>query len=113
MRLTGSQEKNFLRHIINRSKRIQEKPRLYNTLFSNCTNELAKAARLDWKPAFVITGTAADTLHGMGLISERSVSDFENVRQKAIITDVIKELNGSDPEQFDSALLEIARRRWF
>lgn len=45
-----------------------------NTLFPNCTNELARAAGLAWTPEFVLTGGADEFLFERGFIP---ATDFE------------------------------------
>ena len=108
--LTDDQRTDFLHAVLAETERIEARPRLYNTLFSNCTNELAKAARLDWDPAFVTTGHAASRLHEMGVIPP-SDEPFALVRQRASIADDLKLLNLLPPASFDAAFLTLLRAR--
>ena len=49
-------------------RRLATKPRFYNTFTSNCTNELAKIARLDWHYSWVLTGYSPQRLFEMKFI---------------------------------------------
>lgn len=100
--LTPDAERTYLRALLERAARLHEQPRFYNTLFSNCTNELAKTADLGWQPAFVLTGRSDEALFDKGLIAGAS---FEDARQEADMTGVVKALNGASPETFNQALL--------
>ncbi len=84
--LTREQRIAYFRALVDRTAALAERPRFYNTLTSNCTNELAKAARLDWDPAFILTGHAAQALFERGLIAG---DDFASVRARASIADAL------------------------
>ena len=108
--LTPAQADAFLRRVVDRTRQIADKPRLYNTLFSNCTNELAKAAALDWGPAFIVTGGAARELHRMGVVAP-SAAPFEAVRGAAVMTERIRDMNPAPSRAFDARLLNALRDR--
>ena len=61
-------------HFIKRTNDLKDNPRFYNTLFSNCTNELAKAVNdafpkaLPWNISWITTGRAAHWLIELGYI---------------------------------------------
>lgn len=105
--LSGDQERAFLRSMLKGTHRISEKARLYNTLFSNCTNELGKSAGLDWHYAFVATGLSARRLHKLGLIPNEL--DFETVRERAKSAGMLKLLNTAPEAEFDARLLALLR----
>jgi hypothetical protein len=92
----------LLRRVLERTQELEARPRFYNTLFSNCTNELAKAAGLDWNYAFVLTGRSDEFLFREGIIPGDT---FEAANARANLTSFIKELNGAPPEEFDARLL--------
>jgi hypothetical protein len=60
--ITGEQSRTLLRDLLERTDSLETRARYYNTLFSNCTNELAKAAGFDWAPAFIFTGRSDEYL---------------------------------------------------
>ena len=108
--LTRPQLLGFLNVLLKEAEEIEDKPRHYNTLFSNCTNELAKAAQIEWDPAFVATGFAALRLHERGVIPP-SDEPFGVVREKADMTAELKLLNLAPPDMFDRELLRLLRAR--
>ncbi len=104
--LTGEQERSFMKNLLEKTIRVSTKARFYNTLFSNCTNELAKTADLAWDPAFILTGYSAQALMKRGLIAG---DDFDTVRQTATLTQQIKDWNTLSASEFNSALLAALR----
>jgi hypothetical protein len=75
------------------SAQIETQPRFYNTLTSNCTNELAKAAN-EAQPgaippniALVFPGYADEELYGLGFIP--SDAPLETIRQRYAISDTV------------------------
>ncbi|MET0547173.1 MAG: DUF4105 domain-containing protein [Caulobacterales bacterium] len=102
-------EQQLLRALLERTEKLESQPRFYNTLFSNCTNELAKATKLKWDASFIFTGTSAKHLFKMGVIPGKS---FAAARVRADMTDVVKSLNGTpDNAAFDAAVLAELRKR--
>ncbi|MEM7766541.1 MAG: DUF4105 domain-containing protein [Pseudomonadota bacterium] len=88
--LSSEQARSYFMALVQRTDDIYEAPRFYNTLRSNCTNELAKAAGLSWDPAFVFTGGAAEALFNRGLIAGET---FETVRAAAELAPRVKGRN--------------------
>lgn len=75
------------------SQQLETKPRFYNTLTSNCTNELAKVAN-EAQPgaippniALIFPGYADNFLYDLGFIPHDAPLD--TVRQRYAITDVV------------------------
>lgn len=74
---------------------IEEHPRFYNTLFSNCTSQLAEYAnqlRKDAIPyhySYFLPGFAANYLYGLGYIS--NAEPLYTLKSKAKVTEVIRE----------------------
>ncbi len=101
--LTEPQERAFLRATLEKTIAVSTKPRFYNTLHSNCTNELAKVAGLDWHPSFVMTGYSAQRLFELQMIPGE---DFATAKTAALMTDNIKAWNDLSTEDFDEALLK-------
>ncbi len=93
-----------------RTEDLETTPRFYNTLFSNCTNELAKAADLDWSPSFILTGTSDEYLFRRGIIPGET---FEAAHERSDVTAFVKQLNVSVPDYpFDATLLAELRARF-
>lgn len=68
------QQQAVLRAMLERTRALQDSPRFYNTLFSNCTNVLARSVNdiapgaVSWHPAWHLPGYADDFLWDQGLI---------------------------------------------
>lgn len=101
--LTETQARDYLNALTDRTAAITQAPRFYNTLHSNCTNELAKTAGLGWQPAFVLTGRSDEALYDLGLIPGGT---FESARIGADMTRIIRGLNGETSDAFNAGLLE-------
>lgn len=106
--ITAEQNRALLRHLLERTESLETTPRYYNTIFSNCTNELAKAAGFTWAPAYILTGRSDEYLFRRGLISGAS---FEQAHARSDMTEFIQALNVTPPEVFDRTLLAELRRR--
>jgi len=99
----------LLRRVLERTAELETTPRYYNTLFSNCTNELAKAADLDWHYAFILTGASDNHLFRQGVIPGDS---FEAAEARAEMSVFLREFNSLPADaDFDAALLAELRRR--
>lgn len=107
--INDDQARALLHALLQRTHALETHPRFYNTLLSNCTNELAKAAGFNWAPAYVLTGRSDEYLFRRGVISGRS---FADVHARSDVTAFIQALNASPPELFDVSLLAEARRRF-
>jgi hypothetical protein len=93
--LVGSMDsarKLFL-HLAEVSRQMETEPRFYNTLTSNCTNELAKAVNLA-EPgsippnvALIFPGYSDNVLYDLGFIPNDA--PLELVRQRYAITDAV------------------------
>ncbi|NBC20983.1 MAG: DUF4105 domain-containing protein [Alphaproteobacteria bacterium] len=103
LELTLVEARAYLTSLLERSAALEMRPRFYNTLTSNCTNELAKSGRLAWHPAFILTGGAARALHGRGRIAG---DDFDKVKASANMTETVRALAAEPPGQFNAALLQ-------
>lgn len=108
LRLADGQMHSLLRKLLGTTADLEGYPRFYNTLFSNCTNELAKRADLPWDLAFVLTGLAPSHLFRRGLIPGKS---FKEAKARADMTDWLKGMAESDRATFDLALLAELDRR--
>ncbi|MEQ1619673.1 MAG: DUF4105 domain-containing protein [Terricaulis sp.] len=102
------QKRNLLTRLLERTAELEQHPRYYNTLFSNCTNELAKAAGFSWAPAFILTGRSDQYLFRRRIIPG---ADFSVARQHADVTAFVRALNAAPAQDFDAALLAELRRR--
>ena len=106
--ISRDQMQTMLRNVLARTQSLETTPRYYNTLFSNCTNELAKAAGFHWAPAFVLTGQSDQYLFDRHLLDAPSLAV---ARQRAEMERFIVALNGVPESQFDARLLTELRRR--
>ena len=108
--LSEAQKQILLRRLLERTHDLETRPRFYNTLFSNCTNELAKATELEWSPAFILTGTSDDHLFDLGVIpGKRAGEDFATAESAARFTIFVQELNAAPAAEFDARLLQRLR----
>lgn len=106
--ITETQTRSLLQTLLQRTESLETRPRYYNTIFSNCTNELAKAAGFDWAPAFILTGRSDEYLFERGIIPGES---FDAAHASSDVTDFVAALNAAPAEAFDKALLAELRRR--
>jgi hypothetical protein len=102
------QMQTMLRNVLERTQALEYRPRYYNTLFSNCTNELAKAAGFHWAPAFILTGESDEYLFNRHLLRAPSLAV---ARQRAEMESFITQLNAAPEAAFDALLLAELRRR--
>lgn len=106
--ITDAQERILLMRLLERTHALETQPRYYNTVTSNCTNELAKAAGFHWAPAYILTGRSDEYLFRRGIIPGAS---FEQAHARSDMTNFIQALNQAPPAAFDRALLQELRRR--
>lgn len=98
LRLPPEQQKAVLAAMLRETAEVQAEPRWYNTLFSNCTNVLARtvnkiapdAVPLD--KAWVLTGHADEFLYGLGFFG--TDLPFAEMEARAHISPVIRDLAG-------------------
>lgn len=106
--ITDEQNRTLLRHLLERSQSLSHTPRYYNTVVSNCTNELAKAAGFHWAPAYIFTGRSDEYLYRRGILPGPS---FDEAHRRSDMTEFIQALNQAPRENFDRELLVELRRR--
>jgi len=106
--IADEQERTLLRNLLARTESLETNARYYNTIVSNCTNELAKAAGFHWAPAYILTGRSDEYLFRRGIIPGAS---FDQAHARSDMTEFIQALNVAPPEVFDAALLAELRRR--
>lgn len=107
--ITQEQKVMLLTRLLERTQALETTPRYYNTITSNCTNELAKAAGFNWAPAFIFTGRSDEYLFRRGIIPGES---FEAAHARSDVTAFVQTLNASPAESFDRELLMELRRRF-
>jgi hypothetical protein len=108
LQLQEETKQSLLRSLLDRTEALETQPRFYNTFGSNCTNELAKAAKLKWHRSFVFTGGSAKRLYELKVIPG---ADFERARALADMTAFVKKMDARSASAFDAALLRELRRR--
>jgi len=106
--ITNAQSRQLLTQLLERTESLETTPRHYNTIVSNCTNELAKAAGFNWAPAYIFTGRSDEYLFRRGIIAGAS---FNQAHARSDMTEFIQALNVAPAAVFDSALLAELRRR--
>ncbi len=106
--LSQDQKQAFLQGLLKRTVAVEAKPRFYNTLASNCTNELAKVAKLDWHISWILTGYSPQRLYDLKMIPGPS---FEAARDHALIGNEIRAWNDLPSRDFDRALLAELHKR--
>jgi hypothetical protein len=109
VRMDDAQKRMLLTHLLERTQSLETRPRYYNTILSNCTNELAKAADLDWTPSYVFTGRSDEYLFRRGIIPGDS---FAQAHARSDVTEFVTALNAAPPASFDRELLAELRRRF-
>lgn len=111
--LSKSERKSFFGALVAETNRLYERPRFYNTLFSNCTNELAKTAGLKWNSAFITTGYAPQHLFKVGTIPGKAEGiDFARMKDAAHVTTLIKQADDASTVGFDAEFLAGLRVRF-
>lgn len=108
------QQRAVLEAMLRESEELVRHPRWYNTLFSNCTNVLARAVNrtrrgsVPFSKAWVLTGYADDFLYEQGMLAD--MGGFEATQERAFISPLVRELYGiKDPAAFSVALRERMR----
>lgn len=95
LNVTPAQARKILAHFIARTNELAERPRFYNTFTSNCTNELAKAAKsafpkaLPWHYSHILTGYSAERLHDLGFLGDKA-APFEEMKAQAAARTAIR-----------------------
>jgi hypothetical protein len=98
-----------LRHFIDRTNNLAARPRFYNTLFSNCTNELAKTVNgggediIPYHYSFVLTGFADRYLHRLGFLGEKS-REFAAIRRAGHLNAIVRASAGASEKAFSRAI---------
>lgn len=107
--ITDEQERVLLTRLLERTEALETRPRYYNTIVSNCTNELAKAAGFNWAPAYIFTGRSDEYLFRRGIIPGAS---FREAHARSDMTRFVQRLNSAPADAFDRELLIELRRRF-
>lgn len=106
--ISAEQNRTLLRNLLERSQSLSHTARYYNTIVSNCTNELAKAAGFHWAPAYILTGRSDEYLYRRGILPGPS---FAEAHRRSDMTEFIQALSHAPPQVFDRELLAELRRR--
>ncbi|KUF12545.1 lipoprotein N-acyltransferase Lnb domain-containing protein [Pseudoponticoccus marisrubri] len=110
------QQKAVLRAMLDETADLAAQPRWYNTLFSNCTNVLARTVnKLDpgavpFDIAWILPGYSDEFLYEQGFIAQ--ADSFETAEAQAHISPLIREFYAlAEPRAFSTALREAMARR--
>jgi hypothetical protein len=93
---SGKTARQLFLNLAEESRRLETRPRFYNTFASNCTNELAKAANqaqpgaIPPDPALIFPGYSDGLLYRLGFIPNDA--PLEAIRERYAITDAVAEL---------------------
>ena len=99
---------NLFKTLAEETNTLADHPRFYNTLFDNCTNELAKIVRkanpaaLPWYSLYVLPGYADYFLYDHGYIDTRLSKN--ELRQMYNITDIVRQ---NYKEGFSDAIRDV------
>ena len=104
-------QKAVLRAMLDETAEVQAEPRWYNTLFSNCTNVLARTVNkidpdaVPFDKSWMLPGFSDDFLYEQRMIpTDRPLAQVE---EEALISPLIRELYTiADPVAFSTALRE-------
>ncbi|WP_425409924.1 DUF4105 domain-containing protein [Hyphococcus sp.] len=113
--ITPEQTRIVFNHFVDRTNQLRNQPRFYNTLTSNCTNELAKAVNsafpgaLPWHYSHVLTGYAAEHLYARDLID--GAQSFSALKADAAIGDLVRAHSGADTAAFPKDWRQAVSRR--
>ncbi len=89
------QARSLLAHFIRRTNALAQQPRFYNTITSNCTNELVKAANsalpnaLPWHYSHILTGYSDARLNELGYLGDARAA-LSDIRAEAAAADAIR-----------------------
>lgn len=106
--LEPDQMRQLFQYFVRRTNDLHKQPRFYNTLHSNCTNELAKAVNeafpnaLPWHRSWVMTGRSAAWLHRLGFI-EGAEQTFSNLTKQSDIRSLVKAHADAPPTLFSQS----------
>lgn len=113
VQLSKEDRQAFFQALVGQTNQLFQQPRFYNTLFSNCTNELAKTAGLKWNSAFILTGNAPAHLFEVGTIPGKEKGwQLERLKDAARVTDLIISIDDRDKEVFDTAFLTAIKSKF-
>lgn len=90
------QAKIIFDHFVKRTNALAERPRFYNTITSNCTNELFKSVNdaipgsIPRNPTWLMTGRSPNYLHKAGHLGDPD-AEFEDIRAAAKIDHLVRE----------------------
>lgn len=100
LKLDEAHVQNLFSGLVQKTIEITDSPKFYNSLITNCTNELARISNSVAKGtiplhySLMLTGYSDEYLYKLGFI-ENSLP-FEELEQKTYITDTVKEIHSSE-----------------
>lgn len=96
LNITPDASQQLLLQLAKTTQQLETTPRFYNTLTSNCTNELAKAANaikpdaIPWNIALIFPGYSAEQLYKLGFLpTDKSLTELT---EKSYISDIVKRI---------------------
>lgn len=108
LNLDRDQAREVFEHFVSRTNTLADRPRFYNTLTSNCTNELAKAVNeafpgaLPWHYSNIATGHSAKRLYDLGFLEDGG-EDFLALTARSEIGAASRALAGEPEQRFSAA----------
>lgn len=95
LQITDSEKKVLLKGVLEETQSVEKQPRFYNTLTSNCTNNLAKsvnalkAKTIPFTTAFYVTGYADNLLYKLQYIPHHK--PFPEIEQQFDVTTFVQQ----------------------
>lgn len=95
LNLSRESAKGLFLQLAEQTHSLETRPRFYNTLTNNCTNELAKSANgvkanaIPWSLAYILPGYADDELYKLGYLPQ--TMPLEQLTKRYYISDFVKE----------------------
>ena len=108
LNLTNESSQNLFKQLATNTAYLEQNPKFYNTLTSNCTNLLAKAANqikkgiVPWHYSFIFPGFAAEYLYELGYFA--SDLAFDDLKSKSNISEYVKSSIMVDNKNFSLGL---------
>jgi len=106
MNVPPAQARQIFMHFVERTNALAGEPRFYNTIFSNCTNELAKAVNdaypkaLPWRWSWVFTGWSGRWLYDLGFVVSSNAENFKALQKHSDIQPIVKDVANLSADEF-------------
>jgi hypothetical protein len=109
LHITKDSSKKLFEQLIEETEALEKKPAFYNTLTSNCTNLLAKAANkikedaIPWHFSYILPGFSAPYLYSLGYI-ETYNWELKDLQRESLISNYVKDHIDDEDKAFSLGL---------